>query len=195
MEASTLDIIVPEGSAGGSTVSFTDALGTPRQAVVPAGLMPGDVFSVRIDLGDIPMAQLNAGFERSASVSASSAMQQDARGGSPTWLGEILDGLTADGFAMVMDAFLNKECAKFLLPGTQGHTLEQTQVHERYVRLYESRIEAYLKRHGVSGDEFLAALVAAEGRSGGAASLASSLLLVNDFPAFATMMLQRALEQ
>ena len=67
MEASTLDIIVPEGSAGGSTVSFTDALGTPRQAVVPAGLMPGDVFSVRIDLGDIPMAQLNAGFERSAS--------------------------------------------------------------------------------------------------------------------------------
>ena len=74
MEASTLDIIVPEGSAGGSTVSFTDALGTPRQAVVPAGLMPGDVFSVRIDLGDIPMAQLNAGFERSASVSASSAL-------------------------------------------------------------------------------------------------------------------------
>lgn len=192
--ATEMDVTVPIGATAGSVVEFQDALGTPRQAVVPDGFAPGDTFRVRVDLADIQMAQLNAGFERAAAVSAIAGRGASTGGSSPTWLHDILDALTADGFTKVVDAFLVSECAKFLTPGAHGHTLEQTLVHQRYVRIYESRIEAHLKRHGITSDDFFTALVDAEQRNPGTTSLASSLLLVNDFPSFATMMLQKALE-
>lgn len=86
-------------------------------------------------------------------------------------------------------------------------------------RIYESRVEAHLRKHGVSQQEFMAALVEQEadaaclaamsegsGVHGGAEprapmavapppTLVASLLLVEDFEAFAQMMQQRALEQ
>ena len=96
-------------------------------------------------------------------------------GSSPTWLHDILDALTADGFTKVVDAFLVSECAKFLTPGAHGHTLEQTLVHQRYVRIYESRIEAHLKRHGITSDDFFTALVDAEQRITPACDIAREL--------------------
>ena len=63
----------------------------------------------------------------------------------------------------------------------------------------ESRIESYLKRHGVSSDDFFAALLAAEQATcatlASRKSLAASLLLVEDFEAFAKICQQRALEK
>ena len=118
---------------------------------------------------------------------------------SPAWLEEILNALTQAQFVAVLDVFLNRECPKFLASGesSSGYSLEQTEVHSNYVRLYESRIESHLRKFSISGDEFLAALLATEQRGGGAAdkTLSGSLLLVNDFEAFAISMQQRALEQ
>lgn len=112
------------------------------------------------------------------------------------WLEAILETLVAENFVQVLDGFLSRECPKFLLPGQEGHTLEQTAVHAQYVRFYESRIEAYLRKSAVAHDEFMHALLAADaaGTAGEPASLVASLLLVQDFEAFATMMAQRALE-
>ena len=85
-------------------------------------------------------------------------------------------------------------------------------------RIYESRVEAHLRKHGVSQQEFMTALVeqdadaaclaamsegtgvhdGAEPRAPMVApppTLIASLLLVEDFEAFAQMMQQRALEQ
>ena len=66
----------------------------------------------------------------------------------------------------------------------------------------ESRIEAHLKRAGVNSDDFLASLLAAEAASGSARvrnaarqSLAASLMVVQDFEAFAKLCQQRALER
>ena len=112
----------------------------------------------------------------------------------PSWLEEILDALTAEKFVSVMEAFLQRESSKFLV---SGHTLEQSGVHDAYMRLYESRIEAHCKRHGISNDEFLTELLAFEERGSMRNSgerLSNSLVLVQDFQAFAVMMLQKAME-
>lgn len=99
----------------------------------------------------------------------------------------------------MLRAFCDRECPKFLTPGEDGYTLEQTAVHQQYQRLYESRIEAYLRKHGKSTDEFMQALLEAEALTAhttqAGSALINSLLLVQDFEAFVQMMMQRALEQ
>ena len=85
-------------------------------------------------------------------------------------------------------------------------------------RIYESRVEAHLRKHGVSQQEFMTALVEQDADAACLAAtsegtgvhdgveprapmvappptLIASLLLVEDFEAFAQMMQQRALEQ
>ena len=164
-----MDVTVPPGCASGSVVEFVDASGRALSAVVPDGLVEGDTFRV-----DLPVAD---------------------------YVDEILDALTEDKFASLLNAYVERECHKFLHGGAGEFSLEQTQVHDNYVRLYESRIESHLKRHGgVSSDAFLADLLAAEASAAGVKrvarqSLASSLLLVQDFEAFAKMCQQRALER
>ena len=164
-----MDVIVPPGCGGGSEVQFVDAAGVNRSAVVPEGLVEGDTFHVELEDPCTP----------------------------PPWLEQILEALTQEKFLAVLNMFLDRECAKFLAAGeADGHTLEQTDVHTSYCRLYESRIEAHLKRYDVSGDEFLAALLQAEvAQPSGESSLSASLLLVQDFRSFASMMKQRALER
>jgi len=160
-----MDVVVPSGCAGGSTVTFTDATGRELSAMVPEGLTEGDIFHVAIN----------------------------------DFLDDILDGLTQDRFATLCDGFIDKNCDKFLIGGAGEYSLAQTEVHQNYVRLYESRIESYLKRHSVSSDEFMAALLAADAAEAcGPATrktLSASLLLVQDFGAFAKLCQQRALEQ
>ena len=164
-----MDVLVPPGCGGGSEVQFVDAAGVNRSAVVPEGLVEGDTFHVELEDPCTP----------------------------PPWLEQILEALTQEKFLAVLNMFLDRECAKFLAAGeADGHTLEQTDVHTSYCRLYESRIEAHLKRFEVSGDEFLAALLQAEvAQPSGESSLSASLLLVQDFRSFASMMKQRALER
>ena len=164
-----MDVRVPPGCGGGSEVQFVDAAGVNRSAVVPEGLGEGDTFHVELEDPCTP----------------------------PPWLEQILEALTQEKFLAVLNMFLDRECAKFLAAGeADGHTLEQTDVHTSYCRLYESRIEAHLKRYDVSGDEFLAALLQAEvAQPSGESSLSASLLLVQDFRSFASMMKQRALER
>ena len=75
---------------------------------------------------------------------------------------QILEALTADNFAALLEKFIARECPKFLKMGVGGEfTLEQSEAHSNYVRFYESRIESYLRRHGLSSESFLAALLAA----------------------------------
>ena len=63
------------------------------------------------------------------------------------------------------------EVSIYLAPGQEGHTLEQSSVHAQYVRFYESRIESYLRKHGVTSAEFMEALLAAEAASPGGDSI------------------------
>ena len=113
----------------------------------------------------------------------------------PPWLDEILEALTQEKFLSVLNMLLDRECPKFLVAG-EGHTLEQTDVHTSYSRLYESRIEAHLRRFEVSSEVFLDALLQAEqAQPSSKSSLSASLLLVQDFASFASMMKQRALER
>ena len=63
-------------------------------------------------------------------------------------------------------------------------------------RCPESRVESYLRQHGVSHEEFLAALRAADASgSSERRSLTSSLIEVQNFEAFAKLCQQRALEK
>ena len=145
--------------------------------------------------------------------------------GDEPWFTAILDALVADKFMEFVDRFCERECAKFVGASGAAYTLEQTAVHEQYKRLYETRIESHLRKFGISQPQFMNALVLAEANSAAAGaaeaeklesarqeaasagielrapepsappSLVASLLLVEDFEAFAQMMLQRALEQ
>ena len=152
-----MEVAVPPGCAGGSVVEVVDAAGCKHSAVVPDGLVEGDVFTLIVE-NPAP----------------------------PPWLDDILEALTQDRFASVLASFVDRECKKFLT-SDGGHSLEQTQVHSQYVRIYESRIESLLRKHGVTSDEFMAALLAADLDG---SSLAASLLVVQDFQAFAAMCAQ-----
>ena len=112
----------------------------------------------------------------------------------PHWLEEILEALTQDRFVQVLDAFADSNCESFMLAGggSGSFTLAQTGVHQQFQRLYESRIEAYLKRHGISQEAFAEALL---GTSAERNALIDSLVTVQEFARFATMMQQRALEK
>jgi hypothetical protein len=131
--------------------------------------------------------------------------------------------LVTDKFVEFMDAFCERECAKFTTASAGGYTLEQTAVHEQYKRIYESRIESHLRKHGVSQQAFMQALLDEEERASAGSedaalaaaqseaasigvelrapmpvlppTLIASLLHVENFEEFATMMQQRALEQ
>ena len=154
--------------------------------VVPPGVAPGDT----LEFADPSGAMLTCVVPHGCSEGMT--FEVEVNGG---WLEEILNALTQNNFVNVLDGFCTRECPKFLAPGQEGHSLEQTSVHSQYVRFYESRIESYLRQHGVSQEEFMAALLEADaaGRSS-KSTLVSSLLLVQDFESFAKMMTQRALE-
>jgi len=139
------------------------------------------------------------------------------------WLQGILDALLAENFVSFLSTFCDRECSKFLRPGDEstGFTLEQTEVHAQYQRLYESRIETFLRTASVDQATFMQSLLAdeatqaqdsleyetAQAQAADAGitlkvsspppvqSLIESLVAVQDFEGFAKMMLQRALEK
>ena len=56
------------------------------------------------------------------------------------YLDEILEALTQDRFVAVLDGFIDRECSKFLAGGAGEYTLEQTESHANFVRLYGALI-------------------------------------------------------
>ena len=59
----------------------------------------------------------------------------------------LLEALTHEGFCLALDAFIGRECHKFVTGGTGEHTIEQSEVHGNYVRLYGKRASL---THGVT---------------------------------------------
>ena len=114
--------------------------------------------------------------------------------GAPAWLDEILQALTLDRFVQILDGFIESNCDTFMLAGggSGAFTLEQTSIHQKYQRFFESRIEGYLKKHGLGQDAFMDALLVSSRERN---ALLDSLLVVQDFARFAQMMQQRALEK
>ena len=114
----------------------------------------------------------------------------------PDWIEEILESLTQDKFSFVLDKYVERECHKFTMGGAGSYTLEQSESHTNYVRLYESRIESHLKKQNATHEQFLSALLAAESAvPTGKRSLCQSLLEVQSFEHYAKLCQQRALEQ
>lgn len=115
----------------------------------------------------------------------------------PAWLVALLDKLVQDDFSAVVSRFVERECRVFLVAadGCTQHTLEQSDVHRRYQRLFESRIESHLRAHKISHNRFIDALGAAHDEGVADSSLLRLLQMVEDFESFAAMMLQRAFEK
>lgn len=154
---------------------------------VPAGVGPGDTVEFADPAGALLSAVVPAG--------CTEGMTFEVNTFADGWLEEILESLVQDNFVRVLDGFLGRECGKFLAAGADGYSLEQSGVHEKYVRFYEARIESHLRKACVAPGEFMEALLAADAATDpGQASLVTSLLLVQDFAAFAQMMTQRAME-
>ena len=159
-----MDVVVPPGCAAGSEVSFVGANGESLTAIVPDTVGPGETFHVEVEAA-----------------------------AAPVWLDALLDALVADKFIAVLESFVTMHCHSFLLCGDGGFSLVHSDVHEKYKRFYESRMEAYLRREGVSHEELMGALLQCEVATGKHA-LVTSLCAVSDFEAFAKMMQQRAAE-
>ena len=158
-------VLVPPNVHPGGEVVF-EANGKTCSAIVPEGLVEGDSFAVLVS--SEPPA--------------------------PAWLDELLDTLVHDKFTAVLDSFVSQHCSKFLAGGADGYSLQQTAVHQSYQRFFESRIEMYLRKAGVSQAELMDALCRAEADCGPKHALSTSLLTVQNFEQFASMMQQRAIE-
>ena len=93
---------------------------------------------------------------------------------------------------MFVDRFTTDNCKAF--PGGEEHTLQQTEIHNKYKRLFESRIEAYLKKEGCSFQDFLDLSQSLLKESDEYSTFLDSLAIVDDFQAFAEMMRVKHLE-
>ena len=100
-----LEAVCPDGVGEGGLVAVQTADGTTVEVVVPAGVSAGDSFTI----------------EYTPTNSA-------------PWLEEILEALVSENFVRVLDSWCEHECSKFLRPGEEGHTLEQTAVHASCAR-------------------------------------------------------------
>ena len=119
----------------------------------------------------------------------------------PAWLEELLDALCRDDFNAIVNRFAERECHAFFVAG-ESFTLKQTEIHRGYQRLFESRIEAHLRAHGISHQRFVDALTSWHEHSDGSSSgqtedtsLLQLLQMIEDFESFAAMMTQRAFEK
>lgn len=131
---------MPAGCGEGSEIEFLDSSGSGHRVTVPAGLSAGDHFRVEL-------------IEEVAT--------------SPAWLSQILDALTAENFLSVLNAFCDRECDKFLLAGADAsqHTLEQTDIHAKYCRIYVSQEDSSAGlRHSLLSTPMVESLLQQESR-------------------------------
>lgn len=196
------DVTVPAGSAAGDLVNFRGPDGSEMSTRVPEGVAEGESFRVEVLEG----SEVNADRLRLSAQPSLLSLHPDEGASydddTSDWLEDVLDALTNEKFVTIVDGFLLAECHKFLTSAGE-HTMAQTDVHLKYQRLYESRIESLMKRHQVEPAAFVGALLAANAAAGSAKAsdhasrrqtMLSSLLAIEDFSAFSTMMRQRAAE-
>ena len=68
----------------------------------------------------------------------------------------VIDRLSDDRFMMFVDDFLERECVHFPADAAQSEFAHQhKEIHDQYVRLYDTRCEAVLKEAGISTHEFM----------------------------------------
>mmetsp|Transcript_72338 Transcript_72338/g.127509 ORF Transcript_72338/g.127509 Transcript_72338/m.127509 type:complete len:135 (-) Transcript_72338:446-850(-) len=105
---------------------------------------------------------------------------------------ELVAQLTDDKFLDFVGRFTTDHCVSFY--GKSEYSLEHTELHEKYKRLYESRMEALLKKRGWSFDQFIIhseELLQKDPEVHGA--LLDYIMAIDDFTCFAKMMHQKHL--
>ena len=98
------------------------------EVVVPAGCAGGSALEVTDGEGRALRAIVPDGL-REGDVFHLSSAPNDC-------VDALLDALTHEGFCSALEAFIGRECHKFVAGGAGEHTLEQSDVHANYVRLY-----------------------------------------------------------
>mmetsp|Transcript_21329 Transcript_21329/g.40607 ORF Transcript_21329/g.40607 Transcript_21329/m.40607 type:complete len:128 (-) Transcript_21329:447-830(-) len=107
------------------------------------------------------------------------------------WVEDLLGKLTEEKFLSFLEDFTESHCGKFE-EGEQK--LEYTEIHQQYARLYESRMEAYLKKQSCKPDTFAEALKAKVGEDPAYAQFLELLIAVEDYQEFCRMMIRRKRE-
>mmetsp|Transcript_32567 Transcript_32567/g.71161 ORF Transcript_32567/g.71161 Transcript_32567/m.71161 type:complete len:147 (-) Transcript_32567:1018-1458(-) len=107
------------------------------------------------------------------------------------WLSDILDKLTDDKFLDFVDGFTSKYCEKF----EEGEiSLECSDIHAQYKRLFESRMEAYLRKEGCTMEKFAELLQERIKEDETYAEFLQALIVVDDFQEFCAMMIRKRAE-
>mmetsp|Transcript_34837 Transcript_34837/g.58525 ORF Transcript_34837/g.58525 Transcript_34837/m.58525 type:complete len:137 (+) Transcript_34837:169-579(+) len=107
------------------------------------------------------------------------------------WLTELLDKLSDQKFLDFLDEFTTKHCDQF----EEGEfSLSCTDIHNQYKRLFESRMESYLRKQSVTMDRFAELLQERIQKDPSYAEFLQVLINVDDLQSFSTMMIQKRAE-
>merc|ERR1712232_187465 len=97
-------------------------------------------------------------------------------------MGALVDRITDDGFLAYIEVFVEENAQYFVNDDEHRHYYHD--IHRKYKRFFESRVEAWLREKGASSAGFLEAVE----RGGLAEDVAEELLAVADYQAFVVMM-------
>eukprot|EP00927_Polykrikos_kofoidii_P052344 TRINITY_DN46129_c0_g1_i1.p1 TRINITY_DN46129_c0_g1~~TRINITY_DN46129_c0_g1_i1.p1 ORF type:complete len:199 (+),score=37.17 TRINITY_DN46129_c0_g1_i1:79-597(+) len=99
---------------------------------------------------------------------------------------DLVDRITDEGFLSFVNDFV-EENAHYFVDGEE-HRHYYHEIHSKYKRFFESRVESWLRVVGTSVEAFA---VAASQRDGLASDVSQELLAVSDYVAFVEMMRNR----
>ena len=102
----------------------------------------------------------------------------------------LIDRLSDDKFATVLDEWCCKHCRSF--QKSDEFTHEHKYLHDQYVRLYESRVEAVLNEAKVSQAEFVK--MCSDSRDPDIGILVEVVSAVADFDIFTQMMYMKKMD-
>jgi hypothetical protein len=100
--------------------------------VVPPGCGPGSSVEFTDAAGRTLTAVVPDGFAEGDVFNVEAEMPED-------FVEDILEALTQTDFVKVLDDYIKGECLTFLDCGNGEYSLDQTESHENYVRLYGER--------------------------------------------------------
>mmetsp|Transcript_21944 Transcript_21944/g.30502 ORF Transcript_21944/g.30502 Transcript_21944/m.30502 type:complete len:129 (+) Transcript_21944:65-451(+) len=103
------------------------------------------------------------------------------------WLSELLTALTEEKFLDFIDSFTEKNCVTFDV-GEQR--IEHTDIHKQYKRLFESRMESYLRKQSCSMEAFVQLLQERVKQDESCGEFLNILLAVDDYVFFCNMMIK-----
>mmetsp|Transcript_3297 Transcript_3297/g.6494 ORF Transcript_3297/g.6494 Transcript_3297/m.6494 type:complete len:185 (-) Transcript_3297:59-613(-) len=97
----------------------------------------------------------------------------------------LVERLTDEGFLSFVDEFV-EENAHYFVEGEE-HRHYYNEIHQKYQRFFEARVEAWLRERGQSPEAFAWAVL----QGGIASDVAEELLAVSNYEAFVVMMRSR----